>query len=65
MSIFCVNRSSFFIIIMHNISLLIKLQVIRISAEEIVAVTLAHFAVLLSHVMPYVQCEPFTYTTIY
>ena len=55
MSMFCINRSSFFIIIMNNISLFIKLQVIWLSAEDIVAVTLSYFAVLFSHVLGYVQ----------
>ena len=63
MSMFCINRSSFFIIIMNNISLFVKLQVIWLSAEDIVAVTLSHFAVLFSHVLAYVQWEPFTYTS--
>ena len=61
--IFCTNRSSFFIIIMNNISLFIKLLVIWISAEDTVAVTLSHSAVLFSHVLAYVQWEPFTYTS--
>ena len=33
------------------------------SAEEIVAVTLSDFEVLFSHVLAYVQWEPFTYTS--
>ena len=41
----------------------IKQQVIWISAEDTVAVTLSHSPVLFSHVLAYVQWEPFAYTS--
>ena len=59
---FCINKSSFFIIII-DISLFIKQTSDMNFAEEIVDATLPHFAVLFSDVLAYGQWEPFTYTS--